>query len=221
MSNVLNENSQSIAVLFEVTQNDGTKKYAYIPSDLQNSGVSLINDKDNGFMYWYGCYNEKNVIGNSDITFNSNKTISVKVPKLGYSKAETNTSEKVRDYIGKSNLKNLVIYQNTHHGINSAPKAIKNLNLNRPDVYAVTSGSKIETNNVIYQIKSNYSTLSKTTRLSSGEYENVGGVQCYINGNGNYECRYYCISNRFTSKNKTLTFGCKTIIDELKSSSKK
>ena len=130
-SHICNCNANSIVLLAEFPTKNGNK-YAYLPSDLENNGISFFGTKykgtkiyGNGTTYNFAVKGEKIV---------KKENVNVIAP------SEYLTAKKVAQKLGSANLKNILIYQSSHHGHNDDPTSLRVLGLiGRNDLYVVKS----------------------------------------------------------------------------------
>ena len=206
---VCRSNANSLAVLISVNTEDGNgghNYYMYFPSDLDNNGFN-VTGKTVGDTKVYGTgasyminsktysdskYLHKKSSTQSIADMNSNAP-NVEVP------AEYNTAKAVANYIkGKGDsVDDIFLYQQSHHGQNNSPEAIKILNLNRSNVYAVApTQHKIPSTGVDYYDRYRSSVvlgdatkmiLKKKTTSDTEKY----GVHCEIWNNGARGCSQY------------------------------
>lgn len=198
VKNVCNANANSIAVLATYKTSKGDK-YIYLPSDLENNGYSLwgVNGiYSNNATTVYTNVKLENGVRTIDLVSKGsgvyqlpsyNTSYTVNVP------SENNVARKViSDINGKTS--NIVIYAQTHHSFNNAADALSILNLNRSDLWAIsTSKYTSERKGKDYYIptlyiswKGNNVTLSKANLLSTALYSN--GVRCVVQKSGDYSC---------------------------------
>ena len=173
-------NAEAFGILAEVKV-VGKSKYMYLPGDLENSGYdSLFNSGSNSPQIFRDLTFENGEF-KTDITpyrIPSEKTTAVKIRnKLINDSASTN---------------DIVIYQETHHGINNDVEAINTLGMNRASgIYAIQEGSPDRTNVTDYRTtKSYYYTLGKIPadrKLRVGT-SGKSGVLCTINIVGETTC---------------------------------
>ena len=180
-------NTNSIASLVEVnTKNES--KYIYIPGDLENNGYSILPTKEEGY---------ENKIGGNGATIlykslsydQKNKSFikeynTIKIP------SETNVALAIANKL-QEKKNNIVIYQETHHGINNAEDAINILGLNRSTIYTIaTSALPGDESPEFLTNRAYYYTLSKVPeshKLHSGNGKN--GIYCNINNQGITTCK--------------------------------
>ena len=204
-TSLCNANANNIAVLFEAKTNKGSK-YVYIPNDLENNGYSVFGTYSesglnqgfkydtiygNGTTYYYENTYKSTKSKNNSWTIKNDKF--VKGINSIKKASETRVANKIRETIGESNLNNIVIYQQSHHGLNNAKDAIDTLKLNRSSgnkVYAIATNSHtgVSSNDALLA-RSYYYTLSNATILASGHYK-YDGVYCYIKYDDSYNCSY-------------------------------
>lgn len=204
-TSLCNANANTIAVLFEVKTNKGSK-YVYIPNDIENNGYSVFGTYSesglkqgfkydtiygNGTTYYYENTYKSTKSKNNSWTIKNDKF--VKGINSIKKASETRVANKIRETIGESNLNNIVIYQQSHHGLNNAKDAIDTLKLNRSSgnkVYAIATNSHtgVSSNNALLA-RSYYYTLSNATILASGHYK-YDGIYCYIKYDDSYNCSY-------------------------------
>ncbi len=180
-----NPNSNSLAIIIKVKTNSGNR-YMYLPGDLDNGGYDIF--AMNGY---YG--NSATRIYNSrDNVKYSTKTNSFTGVVSGYNKipSETNAANSIKKTLG-NDIKNITIYQATHHGINNAPDAINILGINNSKVNAIIPVKGNSANSTSFmQVRTYYYTLSKTKRFYPGG-KTKGGVHCKINNLGTTTCANY------------------------------
>ena len=194
-----NDNANSYGVLAEVTAGSG-KKYIYFANDLDNSGYDIKPTTTN--VTYYSTTKGKNVT-KTQAVYGQGRNVLYAQPDLKLVKNGTTVSKNVAyseskvaleiaDKLG-SGLSNLVIYQQSHHGIDNAPDAIATLNLNRSSVYAIVNRKQAVTSGYTkysfdYQRSSYY--LSETKKKLHTGYKEGSGVYCAIDSVGDYLCSY-------------------------------
>ena len=153
-----------------------------------NQGFKYGTIYGNGTTYYFeNNYGKTNSLNNS-WTIKDNQFITGISPvKMA---SETRVANVIRKTIGESNLNNIVIYQQSHHGYNNAKDAVDTLNLNRSGVYAIATNSHtgVSSNDALLA-RSYYYTLSNTKKMASGHYK-YDGIYCYIKSDGSYSCSY-------------------------------
>ena len=216
-----NANSLGIVISVKTEKSGGKNYYMYFANDLDNNGFDLTGKKVDGTMvygtgasyminsktYSKGKYlHKKSDLKESIAKKNDNaKANNVEVP------SEYRVAKNIVTYLEKNgdSVNDIVIYQQSHHGQNNSPEAIKILNLNRSNVYAVATTQHVthdyqdpecskhgedacvdyydrqRTKRVLYNPKS-YFLMKHTTSVSE-----KFGVNCYILNNGKYECNNY------------------------------
>ena len=117
-----------------------------IPGDLENNGYYPLGEFDttyNQTMHGVvGTYYYDYKIVDNEIRFIVKNNKLVKSTQVSIVRAAS-------EYITAKNIKNkfsdisgnIVIYQASHHGLNNSEEAMNTLNINRSDVYVVTSNS--------------------------------------------------------------------------------
>ena len=188
---VCRSNANSIAALFEVSTDAG-KKYIYLTGDLDNNGYS-VNGATNaelgkiygtGATYFYT--SDKMYIGSNKTNTLAKKNSAV--VKNVQAKSEALVAAKIKKQLG-SNVNNIVVYQQSHHGQNNSQEAITMLNLNRSSVYAVANTVNVpdrSSKEIAYEVyKSAFVTLSKAKKM----YTKNTGVACTISYTGSTVCQ--------------------------------
>ena len=180
-----NSNSNSLAIIIKVKTSNGNR-YMYLPGDLDNGGYDIF--PINGY---YGNSATRIYSSRDKIKF-STKTGSFLGVVSGYNKtpSETNAANSIKKTLG-NDIKNITIYQATHHGINNAPDAIKILGINNSNVNTIIplkSNSAKSTS--FMQVRTYYYTLSNTKKFYPGG-KNKNGVHCKINDLGKTSCANY------------------------------
>ena len=188
--NICQSNPNSFGILAEVTTT-GLKKYAYFSGDLENAGYSTLSSGNNSSQIF------------NDLTFENGdfKTVSntYVIP------AEDNTANAIYNKLAtdassldtsvNTLLNNIVIYQDSHHGINNSDRAIQKLNLNRSSgIYSIEETFYDMSNTPNFNMtKSYYYTLGNIPanhKIRVG-IETKEGVECNINSLGATTCAYY------------------------------
>ena len=182
-----NENANSLAILIKVKTNNGDR-YMYFPGDIDNSGYDLT--PINGI---YGNGRQIVFASGAKVSFSKNSNaglISGYISNLNKFTSETTAAKNIKNLLGK-NIKNITIYQSSHHGDNNAPDAMKILDLNRDSLYMVIP-NRIDIGKLVDfdYLRTYYYTLSKTQKLYPGGKEK-NGVYCSINDIGKTICRNY------------------------------
>ena len=208
LDHVCNQNANSIAILVE-TKTTETSKYIYIPSDIENNGYTPFKDTQTTESI-YGPNG-----GNFLIDVNANTGENRFIFSLDYAygintkvAAETETANKIKSYIGESNLNNLLIYQQSHHGYNNAYDVIDTLSLNRNGLYTIMNkytdpDFPIETSSVFSINKSFVDLANSKLRITgasdhgtpgdqSTNYSTVNSIRCYIDTKGIAKCDGKC-----------------------------
>ena len=189
--NVCRNNPNSLTAMITVKTN-GANKIIYLSGDVENAGYGILPTKVSGFT--------NKVYGNGlddlyqNVKFDTNKkqfTTAVNNVKIA---AESKTAKTISESdTFKSKLNNIVIYQQSHHGINNAKDAIDMLGLNRTGVFAVSSTStKRENASQLHSRISYYYSLGKIPadhKLITGNKKN--GIKCNIAYNKSYNCIDY------------------------------
>lgn len=188
--NVCRNNPNSLTAMISV-KTSGANKIIYLSGDVENSGYDIIPTKVSG--YTDKVYGNGSNILYQDVKFDINKKqftspISIKLP------SETKTAKTIATSETFSNkLKHIVIYQQSHHGLNNAKDAIDILGLNRTGVYAISSTStKRETASTITSRISYYYSLGNIPadhKLITGNGKT--GIKCNIAYNLKYQCIDY------------------------------
>ncbi|MBR3132258.1 InlB B-repeat-containing protein [Candidatus Saccharibacteria bacterium] len=218
-SNTCLSNGNSYVVLAEVRTNTSSK-YIYFANDIDNYGYDLLPTKEK-VVYYSAKQNKEVTLKNHEVYGNSYRRFTTHNAdeiygykgfdgvtfKKGTSNkvySETRAALEVADRLG-SDLNNIVIYQASHHGGNSAPDAIKALNLNRAGVYVVANRRGVTTN------AANFSTTrfyyyDFTFDGNGPKYfktsQNQGnGVFCAISKAGVTKCSYKEIKTNTLSYN--------------------
>ena len=222
-TNRCNANANSIAVFLTIKTDKGNK-YVYIPSDLENNGYPLLGEYNNVFkgnVYGNGSTRpfEDWTINNGVLTLISTNVNPVKIA------SESRVAKRIKEYIGSKNLDNIVIYQESHHGINNAKDAINLLNLNRKNVIAIiaarTNGEGAVNARLAMGYESILSNIPSQNKISTGAYkksngkfdsckssDSVGctnkiGVRCIITTTGKYKCADQMKANGGKDETKT------------------
>ena len=190
-------NGNSYAMMISVSVENNETKYIYMPGDLENIGYDIFPTKVDGYnskIYSNGgsYFLENITFDESSGKFTSDKN-NLKVP------AETNTAIAISNHSKfKGKLKNIVIYQESHHGFNNAKDAIDILGLNRSDLYAVaTASGTFKKSSSLIRLVSYYYSLGKvredhkftTGKASSNDVKN--GVYCNIKYDASVKCENY------------------------------
>ena len=206
-----NENTNSIAILVESKTTNGSK-YIYIPNDLENNVYSPIGEYNKWIANeWYS----SSIYGNGwylyDDSFNmintictsANKCVDVSKYKIASESRVANkicnllTNNNCKDTNARENLKNIVIYQQSHHGYNNVLDVVNTLRLNRTELYSIitTSGTAFRDKTTDFNIARTCAKNSKNTKMrSTGSTvsgfpnNSVGAVRCFINYDGTALC---------------------------------
>ena len=196
-----NSNTNSIAVLVEVKTENGYK-YMYIPSDLGNNGYSFFGNErpellSTGLRYskiyatgdeyiYANNFDVDNPVYNDTWLIQNNALVNGDESKLVRVESESRVANQIRNYLG-GNLRNIVIYQESHHGFNNAKDAVDTLELNRGGVYSIVTSVDVGLNSPSSrQARGYHYTLSNTTKLATGVSND--GVYCTINKDATYSC---------------------------------
>lgn len=189
--NVCVSNPDALAILVEVTTND-LKKYAYFANDIENAGASILD----------GGLNSSKIYKN--LKFENGKFVNDITPYTILS--ETNAANEVYDKLSKDAknfevpvktlLNNIVIYQESHHGLNNSEDAINKLNLNRKEgIYSILeNNTKTSTSGTFSYAKTYWYTLGKIpaeNKFRVGTKNGNDGVGCAINMIGETTCDFY------------------------------
>ena len=171
-------------------------------SDCNPNGNSLAimmkvkTDKDNSYMYFPGDIENVGATGNyfasiSDIKYSSKEgTFIGQMGNTNKTLSETIAAKTIKKTLGDE-IKNIKIYQASHHGLNNEQEAINTLGLNRKDLYVVmTHGTNPKDATTFSAVRSSYYTLAKTKQYHAGGAKK-NGVSCSINYNGNASCKDY------------------------------
>lgn len=179
-----NPNSNSLAIIIKVKTDNGNR-YMYIPGDLDNGGYDIISI--NGI---YGnsatrLYDKDNVKFDSK----TNRFVGT-INGMNEIPSETNAAKSIKAKLGNE-IKNITIYQATHHGANNAPDAINILGINNSSVNAIipVKGDSAKSK-VFTQVRTYYYTLSKTKKFYPGG-TTKNGIHCKINNTGSTTCVEY------------------------------
>ena len=185
-----NANANSLSVLVKVNTNSGYK-YIYVSNDIENSGYSIFPDSNNissssKFSRVYGNFVGSTKPSKSSLKFNlSTGDFEPLSNDNFYSASESIAANKVKSHVNSVN--NIVIYAQSHHGLNNAPDAMKTLGLNRPDVYSIFSvKTDPSASDNFLLTRSYYMTLNNTIKLRTSASNN--GVYCYIKSDATYKC---------------------------------
>ncbi len=190
--NVCRSNANSIAVMLSVKVDNNSNKYIYMPGDLENNGYNIFPSSVSGYdskIYGSsGQYLYANLSFDTEKMKFTNPNINLKVP------AETDTALAIANSSSfKGKLKNIVIYQQSHHGFNNAKDAIDILGLNRSDIYAIATNKNNIGNSVgMLQGVSYYYSLGKVPKdhkLKTGNGQN--GIYCRIKYDASVTCSDY------------------------------
>ena len=214
-----NPNGNSYGILAEVKpegneENSDNYKYIYFANDLDNFGYDVIPTKTNVAYY---DYNEGLTYKQNLSVYGNGRGVIRKNTDLGSSiignrvASETRTALEIASQLG-DNINNIVIYQQSHHGINDAPDVTGHdrtnangeilghedgiLNLNRRGIYAIANMRSNPTKQQAFvYLRSYYYALNMVgdNRLLTGIKRNkksVNGVSCIIDVNGNTGCGY-------------------------------
>lgn len=193
------ENANSYGILAEIKfgPNADDNKYAYFTNDLDNSGYDIkptttnveYYDKNSNLqtksvkVYGQG----RDVLYEKpDLNLVKNGTIQTK----NFAYSESKVSLEIADKLG-DDLSKLVIYQQSHHGINNAPDALERLNINRAEVYAIANRRNDFNHGYTrysFSFQRSKQYLEETTQMFTGLSDN--GVHCVIDSTGNYKCSY-------------------------------
>ena len=165
-----NENTNALAILLEFKTKKGSK-YAYLPSDLGNNGVSFMGKKEtiegySGRVTDTGNSFAVKLAGKTDATIQKHKPKAskyiknpvLKTKKVKNSKkyypiigernievlAESETAIAVKEVIENNgtSTSDILVYQPSHHGYNNDMFASKVLNLNNPKIYHIISSNE-------------------------------------------------------------------------------
>ena len=163
------ENTQSVALLLEIPTTKG-KRYVYLPSDLENNGISVTGEK-----ITFGDGTSEKVYGPGVSYFDDEKNV-IKAK-------ESITARKVKEYIcgsvnnNCSELNNIVLYQASHHGYNNDKYAIDLLGLNNNNVYVVAPRENCIANSKSYlSNRTFYQTLNKVALSNHFTVSNEAGA---------------------------------------------
>ena len=214
------ENGDSYGILAEIKFDKNSKfgdkktdkKYVYFANDLENTGYNNVEPTRKDVVYVDA--NGKNKKVKDYVIYGSGAGELYKEPRLGsgiigrpsssgseaypvyrvYSESKVALEIKSRiraDNNGDDYLNKLVIYQQSHHGLNNAPDALKTLGVNRKEVYAIVNRRNsfdydYTVNRFQFQRSKYY--LNKAKNMFTGWAGD--GVHCYINNKGNYGCNY-------------------------------
>ena len=195
--NVCRSNAESLAILGTVTTGVGNK-YMYFPNDIENVGYDITT--------------LDGVFGNGFTTIYHNPTFVngefsglVSEDRLAQ---ESIASRSIKAKLGE-NVKDIVIYQMSHHSYNVAPDAVNLLSLNRSEnaPYAIaTSTYDMPTTKTFDVARSYYYSLGNLPAENKMSTTNDDdGVYCSITAGGNYYCRYYS-EDEPTIKYATLSY---------------
>ena len=203
------DNANSYGILAEVATGVGNR-YIYFANDLENQGFDIKPTATN--IEYYSTSQGKNVVKNQEVygrtygklyqkkDFNLVKNGTVLNKNTAYS--ESKVALEIADKLG-ANLSNLIIYQQSHHGINNAPDALATLQLNRPEVYAIANRKDIPnySNNYSFEYHRSLYYLQNTKRINNKDAMIVtgkgkNGVFCAIDSLGDYLCDYDIIDVR-------------------------
>ncbi len=189
--NTCRNNPNSLTAMITV-KTKGANKLIYLSGDVENSGYEIFPVKVSGFTdKVYG--NGLNVLYQTPKFDTSKKQFTNSVNQFKHA-SESKTAKTIAESeTFKNKLKNIVIFQQSHHGINNAKDAIDILGINRSSVYAISSTStKRENASALHSRISYYITLGNIPadhKLITGNGKN--GVKCYITYNTNYKCSDY------------------------------
>ncbi len=173
-------NADSFGILAEV-KTIGKSRYMYLPGDLENGGYdTLFNSGSNSPQIF------------DNVSF-SNGEFKTDITPFKISSEKT-TAEKIKNKLlnDSASTEDIVIYQETHHGINNDTQAVNTLGLNRESgIYAIQEGvvERIDNTGFNYT-KSYYYTLGKIPserKIRVGTY-GKSGVICTINILGDTLC---------------------------------
>ena len=195
--NVCRSNANSMAFLGTVMTSSGNK-YMYFPNDIENVGYDIIPTNGvfgNGFTTIY-----------HDPTFGNGHFVGLASDdKLA---PETEASRSIKTKLG-TNVKDIVIYQMSHHSYNVAPDAVDLLSLNRSEnaPFAIsTSTYNMATTRSFDVARSYYYSLGNLPERNKMNSSNDNdGVYCSITAGGNYYCRYYAEADP-VFQNATLSY---------------
>lgn len=183
-------NPNSFAFLAEITTT-GLKKYMYFANDIENAGYPIMD----------GGSNSAQIL--SDFTFRDGEFVSDITPYVIPS--EINAANAVYDKLSNDAMSlgvsvdklvnNIVVYQESHHGINNNEEAVNKLNLNRETgIYSILEDSD---NSVIYENYFFIKTYFYTLKNIPGENKfRVGtvtedGTNCSVDMVGGTNCAFY------------------------------
>ena len=131
-----NENTNSLALLIDVTSNEGTTHtFTYLPSSLENNGYPVTgleerttsgSRKSNKIIYGNGTTYGINYKKNNKTTYDDIKNPTTKT--IFYD-AENKVSEQIVKEIGKENLNQLKVYQQSNYGYTFSQNAMQNLGI--------------------------------------------------------------------------------------------
>ena len=194
-----NTNGNSYGILATV-KTDGGNRYAYFANDIDNVGYDNF-EADNGvfgnmgFSRPYGA--NSNNADFSSVSFDKDKQDFTPLSKnVVYHASESEAARRIASDLG-NDLNNIVIYQMSHHGSNNAPDAIKTLNLNRSNLYAICARGE-DPNTTDFSLngirefsltRTYLYSLKDANKLAVGAYSN--GVQCNITPAGKTVCKQY------------------------------
>ncbi len=175
------ENANSLAMLVDVKSK--THRYAYIAGDLDNTGYPISGDSSIGTG---GATLYKNFTFNTQTNSFTEKKGIVKV------RNEDSVAKNIVKRLGNDTSK-IVIYQQSHHGINN--NSVDILGLNRSDLYAIACTATDGERSGSFLSARGYYFLNKTNYLRTGYKDSDGnikqGIKCYIKYDDTYSCNYY------------------------------
>ena len=158
----------------------------YFANDLDNGGYPKV-----GSSTYHGAgttiYYEHS--GTTWTIKNNNFVLGTTTPVVKKA-SEYNVAKAIKNKLG-SNLNNIVIYQESHHGYNNSPEALSLLNLNKSSVYSIATISFSPKNSPLFSLAYSHNvSLSNTKQFYVG-YKKGNGVYCAINYKGVTSCKYY------------------------------
>ena len=182
-----NANANSLAIIIKVKTSNGNR-YMYIPGDLDNSGydiTSINNIYGNGLQIVFPDSSKMKKASNTN-----NGLFTGYLADINRVASETNAANNIKKVLG-NDIKNITIYQTTHHCLNNAPDAINILGLNKSNLYAITPNkADIGSSQLFVYTRTYYYTLSKAKKLYPGG-SSKNGVYCNINNIGATSCNNY------------------------------
>lgn len=188
--NICRSNPNAFGILAEVTTT-GLSKYAYFANDIENAGYSRLASGANSSQL----FENLSFVDGEFVTDVTPYTIPSEINAANSIYDKLSADATAQDVTVDDLLDNIVIYQQSHHGINNNEEALWKLNLNRTEgIYSILENSTNQATNTAWGYAKTYwytlGNIPAENKLRVGD-STKDGINCRVDMLGDTACVYY------------------------------